>query len=73
MPFDKGKVVALDSEGRRVGYQTFEVYPDRKVVLLVQADTGPSASETGADHRAGRAPVEPCWTNSIGAIRSPTG
>lgn len=80
-----GRVEALTPEGIVAWWQSFDVYPDFKVVLLVEANTGASGSEDGRDYQgqgAGKAmldeldrlfPEPDWWMASADGGHSPPG
>jgi hypothetical protein len=70
--YQHGTVYAIDADGARAGYQSFDVYPELHVVLLDNADMGANAGDNGHDNRhqgGGRAMLdkldelfpEPTW------------
>lgn len=59
--YQHGTVWAIDADGKRAGYQTFDIYPDAHVIVLDNADMRQDAGDNGQDNRrhgAGRAMLD---------------
>lgn len=50
-PYLSGKVWAIDGNGRKAGYQSYDVYPELRIVLLDSAGMGMNDGDNGKDNR----------------------